>query len=113
MGGLFYKQLMPQDTVHIRLKDVAIPIANALQYMHSNDVMYLNVKPANIGFDPSGTVKLFDFGLAIHNPTRELMEGMVGTLRYVTGCFLCVIMVLIQCFSFFVFSTSIFLSFFD
>lgn len=39
-------------------------IANAMEYIHSLNIIYRDMKPENLGFDVRGDVKLFDFGLA-------------------------------------------------
>eukprot|EP00540_Astrosyne_radiata_P010432 CAMPEP_0116857576 /NCGR_PEP_ID=MMETSP0418-20121206/20632_1 /TAXON_ID=1158023 /ORGANISM="Astrosyne radiata, Strain 13vi08-1A" /LENGTH=412 /DNA_ID=CAMNT_0004491279 /DNA_START=57 /DNA_END=1295 /DNA_ORIENTATION=- len=72
-----------------RLK-VARDVASALAYLHTNGVVYRDIKPSNIGFDMEGNVKLFDFGLARELPsTREAdeefrMSARVGTPRYMS-----------------------------
>jgi len=43
---------------------IALQIAAAMKYLHSHSIMFRDLKPANIGFDVRGDVKLFDFGLA-------------------------------------------------
>jgi len=43
---------------------VVYDLATALEYIHSQKVMYRDLKPDNIGFDVRGDVKIFDFGLA-------------------------------------------------
>lgn len=44
---------------------VACSIADALSYLHSKMIIFRDLKPTNIGFDPTGNVKLFDFGFAL------------------------------------------------
>jgi len=76
-----------------RLKDVAVGIAKGMEYLHSKNIIYRDVKPGNIGFDEkSGEVKIFDFGLArvVSEETEtdedgyqaRLMTRRVGTPRY-------------------------------
>lgn len=43
---------------------VALQISAAMVYMHSHRCIFRDLKPANIGFDVRGDVKIFDFGLA-------------------------------------------------
>jgi serine/threonine protein kinase len=43
---------------------VAYDVASALAYLHGSNIMDRDVKPDDIGFDVSGQVKIFDFGLA-------------------------------------------------
>lgn len=44
---------------------VAISISDALCYLHSKNIVFRDLKPANVGFDSAGVLKLFDFGFAI------------------------------------------------
>ena len=55
---------------------VAHDVASALAYLHGNNIMDRDVKPDDIGFDVSGQVKLFDFGLAKeYDPSKADKNG--------------------------------------
>ena len=36
-----------------------------MSYLHSKKIVFRDLKPANVGFDSSGVLKLFDFGFVI------------------------------------------------
>jgi serine/threonine protein kinase len=57
-----------------------IGVCDALKYLHKNNIIYRDLKPANVGFDDSGVVKMFDFGLARHMDDCE--RAIAGSLRY-------------------------------
>jgi len=64
-------------------------IANAIYFLHSKCIVYRDLKPDNLGFDMSGVLKVFDFGLAKRMDTAEksdngmyLLTGNTGSLRY-------------------------------
>jgi serine/threonine protein kinase len=67
---------------------VCASLAGAMEYLHSQDVIFRDLKPNNVGFDKEGNVKLFDFGLSKFMP-RDVdcysdvfeMSG-AGTPRY-------------------------------
>ncbi|KAL7534758.1 hypothetical protein ACHAWF_004941, partial [Thalassiosira exigua] len=44
--------------------DVALQMSAGLQYLHSHSIIFRDLKPANVGFDVRGDVKIFDFGLS-------------------------------------------------
>jgi hypothetical protein len=50
-----------KSTLANRLK-VAMDIASVMEYLHSLNIAYRDLKPDNVGFDYNGTLKLFDFG---------------------------------------------------
>ncbi|KAL3817348.1 hypothetical protein ACHAXA_004474 [Cyclostephanos tholiformis] len=39
-------------------------IADAVSFLHSKSIIFRDLKPANVGFDSNGVLKLFDFGFA-------------------------------------------------
>ena len=74
------KQHLAQDE---RLALVAVPVASAMEYLHSQRIVVRDLKPANLGFSRDGTLKMFDLGLArkLPNDGRRL-TGCTGTMRY-------------------------------
>lgn len=76
----------------------ACSIANAMAYLHDKMIVFRDLKSANVGFDSSGVLKLFDFGFAICTAAPEssslcsdklndgekshLLYDKCGTLRY-------------------------------
>jgi len=64
-----------------RMQSVALGIANGMMYLHEQGIVIRDLKPANVGFDNDGKVRLFDFGMA-----RKLEDcdpdEMCGSPRY-------------------------------
>ena len=62
----------------------AYGIADALSYLHKKHIVFLDLKPTNVGFDHMGVVKLFDFGFAIDVSTSsnnaQSKIGLASTL---------------------------------
>lgn len=50
---------------------VAYDLACALRYIHSQNLVYRDIKPENAGFDVRGDIKLFDFGFC-----KELVKKL-------------------------------------
>lgn len=75
------KQLLSADGMEKRLYQIALPIINALVYLHNHNVVLRDLKPENVGFDAQGNLKLFDFGLA--RLLQQLEDGeMAGSVCY-------------------------------
>ena len=47
-----------------RVVDYLLQICSGLQYAHAKDVVHQDIKPGNIYIQPTGKVKILDFGLA-------------------------------------------------
>jgi serine/threonine protein kinase/uncharacterized protein YegL len=61
-----------------------LPLCQALSYAHRQGITHRDVKPANIMFNRSGTLKLADFGLARWNEEQAISQtdATRGTLAY-------------------------------
>jgi len=72
------------DTLLPQLKHLPLPvekvaalgaaIADALESLHRQDVIHLDLKPSNIMFRPSGEAVLIDYGLAHHRELPDLLQ---------------------------------------
>lgn len=89
----FLKQSSRKHDLLLERLTAARDIASALAYLHSNRIIYRDIKSDNIGFDESGSLKLFDFGLSRPLPRNDddddddmsetfEMSGRVGTKLY-------------------------------
>ena len=59
-------------------------VAEALDYAHSKGVVHRDLKPSNIMIEPSGTVKVMDYGIARAQHMQELTttRAFLGTPSY-------------------------------
>jgi serine/threonine protein kinase len=67
----------------------AFEIAKGTSHLHQKGIIFRDLKPDNCGFNASGVLKLFDFGLARELKESERlkdgtykMTGFTGALRY-------------------------------
>lgn len=59
--------------------DLLVPLCKGLQYLHSKDIVHLDIKPANILLDKSKTTAVFcDFGFATQSTRPDLVEKLIG-----------------------------------
>uniref|UniRef100_J3KYF6 Protein kinase domain-containing protein n=1 Tax=Oryza brachyantha TaxID=4533 RepID=J3KYF6_ORYBR len=59
-GLLEQDKKLPENSIH----DLAYDLVKALQFLHSQGIIYCDLKPSNVLLDESGCMKLCDFGLA-------------------------------------------------
>ncbi|HXB55352.1 MAG TPA: protein kinase [Vicinamibacteria bacterium] len=65
--------------------DIMEQIGEGMAFAHANDVVHRDLKPANIHIQPSGQVKIMDFGLARFSSSDMTRTGMVtGTPHYMS-----------------------------
>lgn len=67
----------------------AFEVAKGTNHLHEKKIIFRDLKPDNIGYNSSGILKLFDFGLAkeLRETERKAdgtykMTGFTGALRY-------------------------------
>ncbi|HEV3084998.1 MAG TPA: serine/threonine-protein kinase [Gemmataceae bacterium] len=97
--GLFYyaMEYVPGDNFeqlllqHGRLPwkevlDAALQICPALKHAHDRGIIHRDIKPPNLLRDPTGVIKLTDFGIARVFAARHLTNtgGVVGTAEYLS-----------------------------
>jgi nucleotide-binding universal stress UspA family protein len=78
-------EYIPGATLYKRLPDLPLPydevaalgtrIATALDDLHRQHVIHLDVKPSNIIFRPSGEAVLLDYGLSHNDQLPDLMQA--------------------------------------
>jgi formylglycine-generating enzyme required for sulfatase activity len=70
------------------LKDklkIALQLAQALQYVHTQKIIHRDIKPENVHLTPNGVVKLMDFGIAKTEGLQMTRAGYVlGTPYYMS-----------------------------
>ncbi|PNH11471.1 Serine/threonine-protein kinase ULK4 [Tetrabaena socialis] len=75
---------LPESSVHDFARDVIV----ALQFLHSKEIIYCDLKPSNILLDENGRLKLGGFGLSRRladinkKPLQALPQAMRGTPCY-------------------------------
>lgn len=61
---------------------VVAAVSSALAYAHSNGVLHLDLKPANILLTHDGRVKVADFGVSALTDSSGRASGRAGTIGY-------------------------------
>jgi len=66
--------------------DVVRQVADAMQEAHASGLVHGDLKPSNLIVEPSGTVRILDFGLAIQGDSQTTTSlgqcGPLGTIAY-------------------------------
>lgn len=83
------KHHLDKGTRYTLQQSVAImgDLLSALDYAHRQNIVHRDIKPANLLIEPSGRVKLTDFGVARIQDSGEATRTqgtMVGTLKYMS-----------------------------
>ncbi|MCU0484838.1 MAG: protein kinase [Anaerolineales bacterium] len=78
---LDHSKLSPTEALPILQR-----LAEALDFVHQNDVLHRDIKPGNVLFDGTGEAYLTDFGIArlIHSDSHLTREHPPGTPAYMS-----------------------------
>jgi serine/threonine protein kinase len=87
-GGSLEDRIKKGPFDPVTFRDVTLQLCDAVEYMHSQDVIHRDIKPENILFTNHDTysLKLADFGLARdkRDPTLSKLSFHAGTDNYVS-----------------------------
>jgi len=77
MGGSMRNEpALPEDTARSYFRDALC----GLEYLHTNNILHLDLKPENMLLDHRGTLKLVDFGVSkLIDGEGDAITGSVGT----------------------------------
>eukprot|EP00298_Acanthocystis_sp_HF-20_P017063 c21659_g4_i2.p1 GENE.c21659_g4_i2~~c21659_g4_i2.p1 ORF type:complete len:479 (+),score=221.09 c21659_g4_i2:35-1438(+) len=85
-GELFDRIVAREKYTENDAKEVAVPILQAINYLHLHGIVHRDLKPENLIFDRPGedaTLKLTDFGFATILQSNRKLTGACGTPEYV------------------------------
>jgi serine/threonine protein kinase len=88
-GGLLRDLIKEHGKLPIeRATNIALQIADALDYLHKRGVVHRDLKPENVMINANDNVKLIDFGIAMkedaHRLTFAHLSNTLGTPDYIS-----------------------------
>ena len=73
-GTTLLRRLPDLPLPYAEVTEIGVKVATALDDLHRQYVVHLDVKPSNIMFRPTGEAVLLDYGLSHHNQLPDLMQ---------------------------------------
>jgi len=77
--GRTLEQIAQEENDPYTIASLLVQVCKAIAEAHKNNVLHRDLKPSNILVDPSGIVKVVDFGLAKTGPRNRLNVSQAGT----------------------------------
>lgn len=68
-------------TEDVCVRDIVLPLVQAVKWMHDHRIVHRNLKPEHILFDGKGTLKVVDF-MSSATVGKDPLVGREGTLAY-------------------------------
>ena len=81
-GELFHLLRKRRKFSEEQSKFYAAQMVLALEYLHSREIVYRDLKPENVLIDADGYIKITDFGLSRQNLKKNDAKSICGTPEY-------------------------------
>jgi len=82
-GGELFNLMEKTGTLNVNdVRLYVAEIALALDFMHSKDIIYRDLKPENVLLDSNGHIKITDFGLSKNLEESQTTSTFCGTSEY-------------------------------
>lgn len=65
-----------------RIINCMFPVLDALEYIHSKNIVHLDIKPSNIMVENGSNIRLMDLGIAFTHSQAVTASGLLGTPGY-------------------------------
>eukprot|EP00347_Sterkiella_histriomuscorum_P000586 403375278 len=84
-GELFYHLQLRGRFSEAQTRFISAQIICALEYLHSNEILYRDLKPENVLVDIEGHIKISDFGLSRENfKFSNISDSFCGSPEYIS-----------------------------
>lgn len=82
-GGTLQMKLDQQGCMpYSQIQHIFVPILQAVQFFHSENIVHRDIKPTNICFDTYDRPKLIDWGFSTSTKEKKYLTDFCGTFPY-------------------------------
>jgi len=84
-GGELFEKIVEEEPLESECCGYISQVCRALAYLHSKNIVHLDIKPENIVLTKKGgtDIKIIDFGTSLELKTGVSVRAMVGTAEFV------------------------------